>query len=108
MDLEISCRQTHELLTGDHPPQLIDCREADEHALVHIAGDTLLPMSEIASRVAELEAHRKDHLVVYCHHGARSAQVAMWLRGQGFAQVQSMAGGIDQWSLAIDPGLPRY
>jgi rhodanese-related sulfurtransferase len=45
---------------------------------------------------------------VYCHHGVRSRQVANWLRGQGFAQVQSLAGGIDRWTLEIDATLPRY
>ena len=56
----------------------------------------------------ELDALRNDEIVVYCHHGVRSRQVAHWLRGQGFAQVKSLAGGIDRWSQEIDPTLPRY
>ena len=47
-------------------------------------------------------------IVAYCHHGVRSRQVANWLRGQGFTQVQSLAGGIDRWTLEIDATLPRY
>lgn len=108
MDLELSCHETHRLLAGDNPPRLLDCRETDEHALVHIAGATLMPMSELASRVGELQDLRDEHLVVYCHHGARSAQVASWLRGQGFESVQSMAGGIDRWAVEIEPGMARY
>ena len=46
--------------------------------------------------------------VVLCHHGARSLSVTMWLRNQGFDQAQSLAGGIDQYSRAIDPTVPRY
>jgi len=43
-----------------------------------------------------------------CHHGQRSLSVAMWLRGQGFEQAQSLAGGIDAWSRLIDAAVPRY
>ena len=71
-------------------------------------GVTLLPMSELANRVAELEPHRDGEIVVHCHHGGRSLRVAMWLRNQGFARVSSLAGGIDLWSQQIDPGVPRY
>ena len=47
-------------------------------------------------------------LVVFCHHGIRSLQVAGWLRSQGLEDAASMAGGIDRWSLEIDPTVPRY
>ena len=65
-------------------------------------------MSELQERAAKLDAHRERSIVVYCHHGMRSLQVAMWLRAQGLADVQSMAGGIDQWSQTVDPSVPRY
>jgi rhodanese-related sulfurtransferase len=55
-----------------------------------------------------LAAHRDRRIVVHCHHGGRSLRVANWLRGQGFEQAQSMAGGIDAWSTEIDPAVPRY
>ena len=47
-------------------------------------------------------------IAVMCHHGARSLSVAMWLRNQGFAKAQSVAGGIEHWSRAVDPTVPRY
>ncbi len=87
---------------------LLDCREQDEYNRVHIAGALLLPMSELAERAAELESHRDHEIVVHCHHGGRSLRVTRWLREQGFGRVQSMAGGIDAWSLEIDSSLPRY
>jgi len=65
-------------------------------------------MSEIQNRLAELETHRDDDIVIHCHHGGRSLRVANWLRQQGFSKAQSMAGGIDQWAVEIDPSLPRY
>lgn len=87
---------------------LLDCREPDEHATAHIAAAKLIPMSELQQRVGELEEYRARQLVVHCHHGGRSLRVAAWLRQQGFAQAQSMSGGIDQWSTDIDQSVPRY
>lgn len=87
---------------------LLDCREAEEHAIANLPEATLLPMSEIQQRLAELEPHRERHIIVHCHHGGRSLQVANWLRHQGYEQVQSMAGGIDAWSVEIDTSLTRY
>jgi rhodanese-related sulfurtransferase len=43
-----------------------------------------------------------------CHAGVRSLNVAVWLRNQGFEKVQSLSGGIDGWSLEVDPAVPRY
>ena len=108
MNLEISVADTKRMLDAGELPLLVDCREQHEWDLVRIDGAALLPMSEIASRIGELAGREQQHIVVYCHHGARSAQVANWLRGQGFDQTQSMAGGIDRWSLEIDPQLARY
>jgi adenylyltransferase/sulfurtransferase len=65
-------------------------------------------MSELAARLDELESLRDSDLVIHCHHGGRSLRVTHWLREQGFAKAQSMAGGIDRWSRVIDPSVPRY
>jgi rhodanese-related sulfurtransferase len=106
--LEITCTETKRLLDTREDLVLLDCRETVEHEIGVIAGAQLLPMSELENRRTELDDKRDAHLVVYCHHGMRSAQVAAWLRQQGFQQAQSMAGGIDQWSVQIDPTVPRY
>ncbi len=87
---------------------LIDVREAEEYATTHIEGSVLIPMSAIASRLGEVEdLAEKGTLVVHCHHGGRSLQVATWLREQGVV-AKSMAGGIDVWSRGIDASVPRY
>ena len=106
--IEIDCQAVSKKLQGGPDFVLLDCREADEYALVNIPGARLLPMSELATRVSELEALRNCDIAVHCHHGGRSLKVAHWLRGQGFANAQSMAGGIDAWAIEIDPSLPRY
>jgi rhodanese-related sulfurtransferase len=106
--LELSVQQVQALRQRREDFVLLDCREPDEHALVRIEDSVLVPMSEIAGRLADLEPHRDRRMVVYCHHGGRSLRVVHWLRQQGYTQAQNMAGGIDQWSLEVDPNLPRY
>ncbi len=106
--MEVDCRTVKAKRDAGEDFVLLDCREQHEFDHVCIAGATLLPMSEIQRRVVELEEFRSAEVVVYCHHGGRSLQVAMWLKQQGFQQVVSMAGGIDQWAAEIDSALPRY
>ncbi len=108
--LEIDCRTVKARLDAGEGMVLVDCRERDEYALVRIEGARarLMPMSELAERVSELDVPQGADLVVMCHHGVRSRQVALWLRQRGFADARSMTGGIDRWSLEIDPSLPRY
>lgn len=106
--LEIDCRSVKAKLDQQADFLLLDCREKSEYDTVHIPGATLLPMSELQARVGELEAQKDREIVVHCHHGGRSLRVTNWLRQQGFANVKSMAGGIDEWATAIDTTLPRY
>lgn len=88
-------------------PLLLDVRESWEFDLASLPDSVLMPMGEVPSR-AHQELDPDQPIVVLCHHGARSLSVTMWLRDQGFDHVQSLAGGIDQWSRAIDPQVPRY
>ena len=108
LPLEISCRTVKSHLDAGDDILLVDCREQQEHELVQIAGSLLVPMSEIQNRLDELRPHADRHVVVLCHLGGRSAQVTTWLREQGFTNVQSLAGGIEQWAVEIDPSLRRY
>ena len=87
--------------------RLIDVREPEEFAICRIEGAELMPMRTVPQRLQELDEDGPP-LVVYCHHGVRSLSVVDWLRRQGIEQCQSMAGGIDLWSVEIDPAVPRY
>jgi rhodanese-related sulfurtransferase len=107
LDPEITVEAYRKLRSEPNPPVLLDVREPWEVATASVAGATLLPMSEFTSR-AHAELDPDQPYVVMCHHGARSLSVTMWLRNQGFEHVQSLAGGIDQWSRAVDPTIPRY
>jgi rhodanese-related sulfurtransferase len=106
--LEIDVRSVKTLLNGTEDFLLLDCREPKEFDVARIAGAKLLPMREIPTRIAELEPFREKRIVVHCHHGGRSQRVTEWLREQGFAAAQNMTGGIDAWSLEVEPTVPRY
>jgi rhodanese-related sulfurtransferase len=81
--------------------RLVDVREPWEFATTLIEGSLPIPMGEVATR-----AHKE--LVIVCHHGVRSMNVTAWLRRQGFEKAQSLRGGIDAWSVEVDPGVARY
>lgn len=106
--LEVDCQTVKLKIDNGEEFLFLDCREQNEYDLVHIEGTKLLPMSEIQDRVRELDEHRGGEVVVYCHHGGRSLQVAGWLTQQGFQNAKSLAGGIDLWAQVIDPALARY
>lgn len=91
-------------------PLLLDVREAAE---CHVASVRPLgaelrqwPMHTIPARLADL--NREQPIAVLCHHGGRSMQVALFLQQQGFTRLANVAGGIDAWSLQLDPTVPRY
>ncbi|MEZ5351778.1 MAG: rhodanese-like domain-containing protein [Bryobacteraceae bacterium] len=106
---EITVHEVKARLDAGEALRLIDVREVHEHALTRIEGAELIPMNTVPQRVGELEAHADAAtVVIFCHHGMRSLSVVDWLRRQGLEQCQSMAGGIDAWSVAIDPSVPRY
>ena len=85
----------------------LDVRQPAEHAIAALPGSKLIPLNELAARVAEVQVPADATLVVYCHHGIRSMHAGMFLAQRGFTPV-SLAGGIDAWSIEIDPDVPRY
>ena len=88
---------------------LIDVREPGEFQLARLQDAELIPMRAVPAELQRLEALAdQGALVVYCHHGVRSLNVVNWLREQGVAGCQSLAGGIDRWSREIDPSVPVY
>ena len=108
LPIDIDVVSVKNMLDANEPFLLLDCREPGEYATASIAGSTLIPMKEIQARVGEITDKKDSRIVVHCHHGGRSLRVTQWLRSQGFSQVQNMAGGIDAWSLQVDPSVPRY
>lgn len=105
-DLQIEPRALRERLGQGEVLLLIDVREPWEHEICRLPGAHLIPLADLPGRYQELLD--ADEVVLYCHHGIRSLDAAVWLRQQGVENARSVAGGIDRWSLEIDPSVPRY
>ncbi len=88
--------------------RLIDVRENEEWEHCKIEGAELIPLSEWQDRWQQILANPEETIVVYCHHGMRSASAVQFLLGFGFKSVQNLEGGIDAWSRTIDPEVPTY
>jgi rhodanese-related sulfurtransferase len=108
LELEISARDlAAQVAAKEAGLVLLDEREPWEIAAAQISGSKSMPMGEVPSRAFQ-ELDPEAHIVTVCHAGVRSLNVAAWMRNQGFDKVQSLSGGIDGWSLEIDPAVPRY
>ncbi len=90
------------------PLTLIDVRQPEEYALARISGGVLIPMMELPVRLGEIQPDDGTPVVVYCHHGVRSLKAAYFLAQSGLEHVASLDGGIEAWSVLVDPGVPRY
>ena len=107
MDLEITPQEVKQLREEGKSFTLLDVREPWEQQTARIDGAKMIPVGDVPSR-AHQELDPDERIVVYCHHGVRSLNVASWLRQQGFEQAQSMRGGIDLWSRSVDGKVPVY
>jgi len=103
---EISAEQLKDEWHRNPELLVIDVRDPHEHAIAHIEGARLIPLSELPDRLGELDGHRE--IVTHCHHGARSLKALEILKAAGFPKVRSLRGGIDAWAVNVDRSLPRY
>ena len=87
---------------------LIDVREPHEHEQARIPNAKLIPLGQLGARLAELADWKARRVIAHCHKGGRSAKACALLRDAGFAHVANLSGGIDAWSITVDPDVPRY
>jgi|SRR5215467_11913367 len=104
---EVTPLEVKQRLDAGEKLRLVDVREPFEFQQARIEGSELIPMRSVPQSLASLES-AEEPLIVFCHHGMRSMQVVSWLRQQGVENCSNMAGGIDRWSLEVDPAVPRY
>ena len=104
-ELSAPALQRH-LQRTERPPLLLDVREPWEFDIAHLAGSKLIPLSQLAQRLGELENDRE--IVVICHHGVRSHQACLFLRAHGFQQTINLRGGVDGWAKEVDASMPVY
>ncbi len=87
-------------------PVIVDVREPWELEICRIEGSMAIPLGQLETRHGELPADRE--LVLVCHHGNRSQHAAQWLVRNGHANVYNLRGGVEAWSLEVEPAMPRY
>jgi adenylyltransferase/sulfurtransferase len=104
-----------EAIRSGRPPLIVDCRTEPERAIATIAGSMHVPLAELERRIDDVreaaegsEGSSPRSIVVHCHHGVRSLRATAILRAAGLVDSHSLAGGIDQWSVAVDRSIPRY
>jgi rhodanese-related sulfurtransferase len=94
-------------------PLLLDVREPYELQFAHLGEDVLLaPMSLLSQQLLDglptaVRENQDAEIIVFCHHGFRSAQVVAFLQQNGWANVLNMEGGIDAYA-DIDESIGRY
>lgn len=104
---EMDPAQLKEYLQTANPlPVLLDVREPWEYQICHIDRTRLMPMSQVPNKYHELDAQQE--IIVICHHGRRSLQVASYLERAGFTNVVNLSGGVDAWAREVDPSMPVY
>jgi rhodanese-related sulfurtransferase len=100
-------KQVAEWLASDvEPPVLLDVREPWELAICRIEGSVSIPMGGIPGAVSKLDPDRE--ILVICHHGIRSYQVARYLEQRGFTRVVNLEGGVAAWARDQDPAMAVY
>lgn len=102
----ITAEELKKKLDGGAKIRLIDVREPHEFDYCRIEGSESMPLGRISEWGPTLS--QDDELVLLCHHGMRSQRACMLLAGNGFTHVTNLTGGIDQWSLTVDPEVRRY
>ncbi|MEK9139673.1 MAG: rhodanese-like domain-containing protein [Nitrospirota bacterium] len=102
----ITPRELKDRFDKGDKPFLLDVREPWEYALAKLEGSYLIPLGTLPQSLANLD--RNAEIVAYCHRGMRSADAAGFLLQQGFTSVKNLIGGIDSWSVQVDPTVPRY
>jgi rhodanese-related sulfurtransferase len=105
LPLQVGVGDLKAALDGGEPVQVLDVREPWEFAIASIPGSVNVPLGMLPERAGDIDPARPVYAL--CHHGGRSLRATQWLRQNGYRAV-NVAGGIDAWAEAIDPGMARY
>ena len=103
---EIRPRELKERLSRNEDIVILDVRNPEEVEISRIPGSILIPLGELAERVAELDTARQ--MVVHCRVGGRSAKAVEFLRSVGFRKLKNLVGGINAWADEVDPAMSKY
>lgn len=103
---EITPRELKQKLDENESVLLLDVREQSEYNIVHLEDAQLIPLNTLPHHIDNLPTDQE--IIVYCHHGQRSLYATAYLHQNGFTEAKNLIGGIDQWTVEIDPTLRRY
>ncbi|MBT3989610.1 MAG: sulfurtransferase [Rhodospirillaceae bacterium] len=104
--MNITVEQLNELRSQNESHTLLDIREHHELAICSIEGSLDIPMNTLPENLEKLP--KDEPLIVMCHIGGRSAQVAYWLHQNGYENTLNLEGGIAAWAQNIDTGMAQY
>jgi molybdopterin/thiamine biosynthesis adenylyltransferase/rhodanese-related sulfurtransferase/molybdopterin converting factor small subunit len=103
---EITPNELKQQLENGEDLFLLDVRNPEETDISRIEGSKLIPLHELAERLAELST--ADNIVVHCHMGIRSVSALELMRQAGFRKIKHLVGGINAWAAQVDPSVPVY
>lgn len=106
MSFTITPKELKERMDNGDNVFLLDVREPWEYSMAKIEGAVLVPLGTLPQSLDKLD--RNADIIAHCHHGMRSADAVQFLLQQGFSNVKNLVGGIDAWSVQVDPSVPRY
>ncbi|MDX1917536.1 MAG: rhodanese-like domain-containing protein [Candidatus Caenarcaniphilales bacterium] len=104
----VSSFEAKALLEKETDLVLIDVREDYEYEFCRIEGAKHIPLSRLPECFESLSLIPEQPILIYCHHGKRSAKAALYLSSKGFKNLFNLEGGIDAWSRDIDSLVPQY
>jgi rhodanese-related sulfurtransferase len=104
--MQIAPADAAKALQNDSAARLIDVRTREEFEAVQIKGAFLLSQELMQEILARWD--KEALLTIIDHHGTRSMDATAYFIGHGFHNAKSVRGGIDAWSVEVDPTLPRY
>jgi len=111
---EITVNELSQKLKSDDEFILLDVRELNELDYAKLTDRRLAvtPMSQLARQgtkaLSDSVKLQDATIYVLCHHGNRSGQVTAWLAQQGWKNVFSVQGGIDEYARKIDNSIGFY
>src|SRR5215510_16152452 len=101
---KLTAEEAKKMLDANPKIILLDVRTEAEHKEIRIPGSTLLPLSDIETKAAEVLPDKNAVILVYCRSGRRSEIAANKLISMGYAHVYDIAGGIIGWQYSTEKG----
>jgi len=106
LQLGISAEALKKKLDNKENIEIVDVREKWEFGMVNIKNSKFIPLRELKNNISNLDKNKT--IVTVCHFGERSQYAARYLLQNNFKNVKSLEGGIESWTVKVDPSLKRY